>query len=77
MLFRSNTSFTNCTFDTFDICGSADAAGCVVEFTNCTNDGVKVTAENFKSLFMYPGDDADFNKLANCTIIIDGVVVVW
>ena len=78
MVVYGNTSFENCTFETFDMCASSDApAGSVVEFKNCTNDGVKVTADNFKTLFMYPGDDVDFNKLSACTVIVDGVTVTW
>ena len=37
---------------------------------------VKVTADNFKSLLMGPGDETDFNRmLNNATIIVDGVIV--
>ncbi len=78
MVVYGNTSFTDCTFETFDMCAnSAVVPGSVITFTNCYNDGEKVTVDNFKTLFMCPGDDVDFNKLSACTIIIDGETLIW
>jgi hypothetical protein len=59
----------------------ADAAGKTVTFTNCTVDGMKLTAENFKDLLIdtrwdYSSDLCSTN-LQNCKIIIDGVEVTW
>lgn len=81
MVVYGNTSFTKCVFDKFDMCGrDSMAEGTTITFTDClygdgTNNPVKVTAENFKTLFMLQGDEADFYKLKSCTIIIDGVKV--
>lgn len=78
MVVYGDTAFNDVTFTTFDMCADDSVkAGSTVTFTNCTNDGTKVTADNFKTLFMYPGDDTDFNKLQACTIIVDGVTVTW
>ena len=80
-----DTEFENCTFDNFYMAMNqgavnSGATGSVVTITNCvyvTSEGtVKVTADNFKSLLMGPGDEADFNRmLNNATIIVDGVTV--
>ena len=80
-----DTEFENCTFDNFYMAMNkgavnSGAAGSVVTITNCvyvTSEGtVKVTADNFKSLLMGPGDEPDFNRmLNNATIIVDGVTV--
>lgn len=76
MVVYGNTSFTDCTFVNFDMCAADTMAeNTTLSFTNCTNDGTKVTAENFRSLFLAPGDETDFNKLKNCTIMVDGVPV--
>ena len=81
----SDAEFKNCTFDNFYMAMNqgavnSGATGSVVTITNCvyvTSEGtVKVTADNFKSLLMGPGDEADFNRmLNNATIIVDGVTV--
>ena len=80
-----DTEFENCTFDNFYMAMNqgavnSGATGSVVTITNCvyvTSEGtVKVTADNFKSLLMGPGDETDFNRmLNNATIIVDGVTV--
>ena len=80
-----DTEFENCTFDNFYMAMNkgavnSGATGSVVTITNCvyvTSEGtVKVTADNFKSLLMGSGDEADFNRmLNNATIIVDGVTV--
>ncbi|MBQ2391136.1 MAG: hypothetical protein II306_05150, partial [Clostridia bacterium] len=59
---------------------NSGAAGSVITIDNCVyvteNGVVKVNAENFTSLFMGDGDEADFNRmLNNVTIIVDGVTV--
>lgn len=79
MVIYGTTNFTNCEFETgFAMCGDLRGnLGSAVTFTNCTYNGEKVTAENFKTLFKYPGDDIDFNKLSNYEIVIDGVTVAW
>lgn len=78
MVVYGNTRFNGCTFEEFDMCAADSVpAGSQVEFNGCTNDGVQVTAENFKTLFMYPGDEVDFNKLQSCTVVVDGVEVQW
>ena len=81
----SDAEFKNCTFDNFYMAMNqgavnSGATGSVVTITNCvyvTSEGtVKVTADNFKSLLMGPGDETDFNRmLNNATIIVDGVTV--
>jgi len=78
-----NTSFADCTFED-DYCFMAytEAAGKTVTFTNCTVNGEKLTAANFKSLLVdtrWDGNDPslDSENLKNCKIIIDGVEVVW
>ena len=81
----SDAEFKNCTFDNFYMAMNqgavnSGATGSVVTITNCvyvTSEGtVKVTADNFKSLLIGPGDEADFNRmLNNATIIVDGVTV--
>lgn len=78
-----NTSFTDCKFEgVFDLGARAEggvvlAAGKTITFTNCTYDGVKVTADNFVKYFFYgAGDERDFgNLMRECTIIVDGVKV--
>lgn len=73
------TTFKDCTFkDSFAMCG--DLRGTLntdVTFINCTHSGTKVTADNFKTLFMAEGDETDFNKLSNYNVIVDGVKVTW
>ena len=73
------TTFKDCTFkDGFAMCG--DLRGTLdtdVTFINCTHSGTKVTADNFKTLFMAEGDETDFNKLSNYNVIVDGVKVTW
>ena len=81
----SDAEFKNCTFDNFYMAMNqgalnSGAAGSVITIDNCVyvteNGVVKVTAENFTSLFMGDGDEADFNRmLNNATIIVDGVTV--
>lgn len=78
MVVYGDTSFTDCTFDSFEgMCfDTSGKVGATVTFDNCTFDGEKVTADNFKTLFKADGDDVDFQKLIdNCTIIVDGVTV--
>lgn len=83
MVVYGTTNFTGCTFEsTFDMGARAEngvvlAAGKTITFTDCTYDGVKVTAENFVEHFYYgPGDETDFgNLMRECTIIVDGVTV--
>lgn len=78
MVVYGDTTFNDCNFVTFDMCADDSVVeGSVITFNNCTNDGQKVTVDNFKTLFMYPGDDVDFNKLQKCTIIIDGATLQW
>lgn len=85
LVVYGETSFEDCTFEEFGMCarlqdGSVVAAGKTVSFTNCsyvTDSGtVKVTAGNFKDLFT-DGDDADFDYLSQCNVVIDGVTVSW
>ena len=81
----SNAEFKNCTFDNFYMAMNTGAyndgaAGSTIRINNCVyvtkNGTVKVTADNFTSLFMGAGDEADFTRmLNNCTIVIDGVTV--
>ncbi len=77
IVIYGDTSFTNCEFSEFWMCADNSCPdGSNVVFTNCTYDGVKVTADNFKTLFMAEDDEVDFGKLINkCNIIIDGVAV--
>ncbi|MBQ8501881.1 MAG: hypothetical protein IJ494_06260, partial [Bacteroides sp.] len=83
LVVYGETAFENCTFvDDFAMCArmkdnNVIAAGKNVTFTNCTHNGEKVTAANFKTKFMEEGDDTDFNNLKACNIIIDGVKVTW
>ena len=81
----SDAEFKNCTFDNFYMAMNqgalnSGAAGSVITIDNCVyvteNGVVKVTAENFTSLFMGDGDETDFGRmLNNATIIVDGVTV--
>ena len=83
----SDAEFKNCTFDNFymamnNAAYNDGAAGSTIKIDNCVyvteNGTVKVTAENFTSLFMGDGDETDFNRmLENSTIVIDGVAVSW
>ena len=77
MVIYGTTNYTDCVFeDGYSMCG--DLRGnldATVTFTNCTYNSQKVTAENFKTLFMESGDETDFNKLASYKIVIDGVEV--
>ena len=79
MVIYGTTNFTNCVFeDGYSMCG--DLRGdldSTVTFTNCTYNGTKVTADNFKTLFMEEGDEIDFNKLSDYKIVIDGVQVTF
>ena len=82
LVVYGDTSFNNCEFKDFHMCareqdGKVVAAGDTVSFTNCTYNGEKITAANFKNLFMKTGDDADFNNLKECNVVIDGVKVTW
>lgn len=86
LVVYGDTTFTDCTFDSFTMGaryqdGAVVATGKTVSFTNCsyvTAEGtVKVTADNFKTLFMAEGDEADFNNLSECKVVIDGVTVFW
>lgn len=78
MAVYGNTSFTKCVFDKFDLCGRDNMAeDTTITFTDClygdgTSNRVKVTAANFKDLFMLADDEEDFYKLKNCTILVDG-----
>ncbi|MBR2047602.1 MAG: SipW-dependent-type signal peptide-containing protein [Oscillospiraceae bacterium] len=73
-----NTTYTDCHFEEFDLCAADTvAADSKVIFNNCTYGDEMVTADNFIALFKYPGDDADFNKLRACTILVNGEKVVW
>lgn len=86
LVVYGDTTFTDCTFDGFTMGaryqdGAVVAAGKTVSFTNCSyvtdNGTVKVTADNFKSLFMAEGDETDFGYLEECNVVIDGVAVSW
>ena len=64
-----DTYFNNCTFDKgLEI--YAQVTGFNFTLTNCTKNGVQVTAKNFKELF--PKDSNVWNK---CTTTVDGVQV--
>ena len=73
------TTFSSCVFkDDFAMC--ADLRGKTgenVTFNNCIHGTTKVTADNFKTLFMAEGDETDFNKLKEFNVVVDGVKVVW
>ena len=76
----SNTNFINCTFEDFYMCGRTAAAGNDVTLTGCTyltDDGsVKVTADNFSTLFLAEDDETDFGYLVNLNnVTVDGVKV--
>ena len=77
-----NADFTNCAFvDDYCFMAYDFAAGSTVTFTNCTVDGTQLTADNFKSLLIdtrwdYSSELSSTN-VKNCTIVIDGVTVVW
>ena len=81
----SNALFENCTFDNFYMgmnkgALNAGAAGTAVTIKNCVvivnGEEVQLTAENFKTLMMGPGDEADFARMIeNTTILVDGVAV--
>lgn len=83
----SDAEFKNCTFDNFYMAMNTGAyndgaAGSTIKIDNCVyvteNGTVKVTAENFTSLFMGDGDETDFNRmLENSTIVIDGYAVAF
>ena len=65
----TDTTFTNCTFDSsFKV--YAQDAGFNFVFNNCTKDGTPVTADNFKTLFP---DDPDV--WTQCTCTVNGVLV--
>ena len=65
----TDTTFTNCTFDSsFKV--YAQDAGFNFVFNNCTKDGTPVTADNFKTLF--PDDSDVWTK---CTCTVNGVQV--
>ena len=80
-----DTAFENCTFDTFYMgmnngALKAGAAGSTVTISDCVvivnGEEVQLTAENFKTLMMGPGDETDFGRMIeNATIIVDGVTV--
>ena len=60
----TDTTFTNCTFDSsFKV--YAQDAGFNFVFNNCTKDGTPVTADNFKTLFP---DDSDVWTKCTCTV---------
>ena len=75
-------SFTGCTFESsYCVLAYDTAAGKTITFNNCNVAGTKLTAENFKSLLVstawdYSSDMCSTN-LKDCTIVIDGVAVVW
>lgn len=73
------TTFSSCVFkDDFAMC--ADLRGKTgenVTFNNCIHGTTKVTADNFKTLFMAEDDETDFNKLKEFNVVVDGVKVVW
>ena len=77
-----DTTFTNCAFkDSYCFMAYADAAGKTVSFTNCTVNGEKLTAANFKELLIdtrwdYSSDLCSTN-LKNVTITVDGAAVTW
>ena len=81
MALSGDSTFTDCTFEDYCILAYASAAGSTFTFNNCNVEGTQLTAENFKSLLVntawdYSSDMCSTN-LKNCTIIIDGVAVVW
>lgn len=79
LIVYGDTAFSGCTFEgVFDMGARAEAMGATITLTDCTYDGVKVTAENFEELFYYgSGDEEDFGRLMReCTIVVDGVQVV-
>ena len=75
-------TFTDCTFESnYCILAYDTAAGKTITFNNCNVAGTTLTAENFKSLLVstawdYSSDMCSTN-LKDCTIVIDGVTVVW
>ena len=80
-----DVEFEGCTFDNFYLgmnkgAYNNGAAGSTVTLNDCVvivnGEEVQLTAANFKSLMMGPGDETDFGRmLNNTTIIIDGVTV--
>jgi predicted ribosomally synthesized peptide with SipW-like signal peptide len=66
----SDTTLTNCTFDaSFRILDRPGTS--TFTLTNCTKDGVKVTAENFAQLF------ATSDLMGRSTVYVDGILVDW
>lgn len=82
---HSNALFENCTFDNFYLgmnkgALNSGAAGTTVTIKDCVvikdSEQVKLTAENFKSLMMGPGDEDDFGRMLEYSVIVvDGVTV--
>lgn len=73
------TTFSSCIFkDDFAMCANLGGkTGENVTFNNCIHGTTKVTADNFKTLFMAEDDETDFNKLKEFNVVVDGVKVVW
>ena len=69
-----DTNFVNCIFDT-DFKVYAQISGFDFNFTNCTKNGVKVTAENFKELFGVLNNNELSGVWNDCVTTVDGVVV--
>ena len=75
------TTFTNCTFEegfkmAVNATGFENGEGFAITFTNCTYNGVKLTATNFAELLTNPiEEDSDVESLKLCTVTVDGVTV--
>ena len=72
-----DTTFTNCEFkDGYTITCNSTTDNFNIVLTNCTVEGVLVTADNFATLFNV-GTSA--NDLCNSaiTVTVDGTVVAW
>ena len=68
-----DTVLDGCTFeDGFKM--GANETGIKITLTDCTYNGVKVTAENFEELLIEAGD-TDIVTLRQCTITVDGKTV--
>ncbi len=78
----SDTKFDHVKFeDGYCFMAYDEAAGSVIEFTNCTVNNVALTASNFKTLLVdtrwdYSSELSSTN-LKDCTIKVDGVTVTW
>ncbi len=74
-----STSFSGCSFDDGFKMGCGNIAnGSTFTFTNCTYNGVKLTAENFLTLLFDSGDSGEYGSLTSkATVTVDGTTVVY